>query len=252
MNTSPMPNTPPPTPPPGQPHVDDELPIRAGEVNEDAAPAQADPRPQGELEREVAQWASANRNAFANRRDFNLALCDRLAARGIPPLAGVLRRLGGKGTSTSQSEDVQQWFTALAARLNTLEAQIPLGARRQANTLIEQLWLAARHEVDERVAAPLRAELASAQEAIDKTVNRVRELEAALVAEGQRAAGLSEELQSTRTQAQAAAAGVAGELQAARAALEEAKREHAQAVDRLNAEVAQVRDQAAAEIRQLG
>jgi chromosome segregation protein len=228
-----------------------ELPTSAGELSTDLAQTPVDPRPHSELEREVAQWASANRNAFPNRRDFNLALCDKLAARGIPPTAGALRRLGGKGTSNSQTEDVQHWFTALAARLNTMEAQIPLGARRQANTLVEQLWLAARHEVDNRVAAPLRAELASAQEALDTAAGRLRELEASLAAEADRSNRLTEELHNARTHAQEAADRAEAELQAAKATLEAANREHADALGRISEEMNQDRERFAAEIRQL-
>lgn len=136
-------------------------PPPAPDANDDV---QGEIRPIDELEKEVAKWATENRNAFATRRDFNLALCDRLAARGLQPSYGVLRRLGARGTSSSQSEDVALWYRSLAARLGTLEANIPLGARRQANELIEQLWMRATHEVDERVAAPLRGELAIAQE----------------------------------------------------------------------------------------
>ncbi|MDF2461787.1 MAG: hypothetical protein K0Q43_22 [Ramlibacter sp.] len=242
-----MPNSAPPVQPPS----DGAAPALPGEIDDDTAANPIDPRQQLKLEEEVKTWALENRHVFPNRRDFNIAICDRLAARGIAPLAGVLRRLGGRGTSTSQAEDVRQWFAALAARFNLPQAQIPLGARRQANTLFEQLWLAAKHEIDQGVAAPLRAELASAQEALAAASDRSQQLEKALAAEQERAGGLASELQASQELARDAAERAAGELQALRATLETTKREHAQAIDQANSERERLRASLDAEIRQL-
>ena len=214
-------------------------------------PGPAEPMPRDEAEREVARWAAQHRNAFTSRRDFNLALCDRLAARGIAPLTGLLRRLGGRGTSSSQDDDVRSWYATIAARLGNLEAQIPMGARRQANLLIEQLWLAATNEVEERRAAPLRVELAHVQEQAATQAARIGELEQAVAAERQRTQALGDDLQAASERYRTDVERVQGEVEAARRALAEAVQRHASEADRLRAEVASAKEAHAAEVREL-
>lgn len=215
---------------------------------EDAA---VDPRPVDDLEREVARWAVEHRNQFSTRREFNLALCDRLAARGIPPLAGVLRRLGGKGTSTSQTEDVKVWYTTLSGRLGTLEAQIPLGARRQANSLVEMLWKAAGSEVEQRLAAPLREELAASQTALASREERIQALEGSLATESERSTRLEQELQQARDDLVSATQQAQQDLQQVRSELTTAAALHARQVDSLRDELAAARSSHAAEMRQV-
>lgn len=130
----------------------------------------------GSVEKEVSDWASSSRNEFKTREDYNLAICDRLAARGVPPLAAVVLRVGRWGNAGSITRDVQLWYSRLSVRLTEKEAQIPLGERRVANLLIEQLWATALKEVDTRIGAPLREELASVQQALSE---RVQDLEVA-------------------------------------------------------------------------
>lgn len=126
------------------------------------------------VEQDVSAWASSSRDEFKSREDYNLAICDRLAARGVPPLAAVVLRVGRWGNAGSITRDVQLWYSRLSGRLAAQEAQIPLGERRVANLLIEQLWATALKEVDARIGAPLREELASVQQALSE---RVQDLE---------------------------------------------------------------------------
>lgn len=126
------------------------------------------------VEKDVSAWASSSRDEFKSREDYNLAICDRLAARGVPPLAAVVLRVGRWGNAGSITRDVQLWYSRLSGRLAAQEAQIPLGERRVANLLIEQLWATALKEVDARIGAPLREELASVQQALSE---RVQDLE---------------------------------------------------------------------------
>lgn len=128
------------------------------------------------VEKEVSTWASSSRDEFKSREDYNLAICDRLAARGVPPLAAVVLRVGKWGNAGSITRDVQLWYSRLSGRLSAQEAQIPLGERRVANLLIEQLWASALKEVDARIGVPLREELATVQQSL---VDRVQDLEEA-------------------------------------------------------------------------
>lgn len=210
-----------------------------------------EPRPRDEIEREVAQWASQNRSAFTNRRDYNLAVCDRLASHGIAPLTGVLRRLGGRGTSTSQDEDVRAWYATIATRLGNLEAKIPLGARRQANGLIEQLWTAATREVEERHAAPLRNELASAQEAVATGLARIQELEASLQVERERSSTLSRELEAAANRYRDDTERFQQQVDTARQELATDRERHQRETDTLRSDAAQAANAHAEEIRQL-
>lgn len=128
-----------------------------------------------DAEREVTEWAQAHRAHFASREDYSRAICDRLAAAGVPPVPAMVLRVGRWGNTASVARDVEQWFRGVAARLVAPEPIVPLGARPLANKLIEQLWQAARSEVDERMAAPLRAELATVQEQLSLLKDELRD-----------------------------------------------------------------------------
>lgn len=144
------------------------------QANDSAAPGADDLA--RSVENAVAEWASSSRDEFKSREDYNLAICDRLAARGVPPLAAVVLRVGRWGNAGSIARDVQVWYSRLSSRFAAHEAQIPLGERRVANLLIEQLWATAQKEIDARIGAPLREELASVQQALSE---RVQDLEVA-------------------------------------------------------------------------
>lgn len=124
----------------------------------------------------VAQWASTVRESFGkDRKGYNFAVCDALAAAGIQPTGLSLLRVGRWGTSSSVGTDVGAWYASIASRLTSLEATIPMSARRTANQLLEQLFGVAEQAAGEKVnslleplqeeATRLTEELASAQTA---------------------------------------------------------------------------------------
>lgn len=127
-------------------------------------------RDTSQLEQEVSAWASGARAQFeqnGKRIDYNHVLCDMLAARGLPPNAHLLRRVGQWGNPASINEDVQAWYRGLSERLQAREAQIPITSRLAANQLIEQLWKTATLDVAE----PLRVKLANTQQRCDELVS---------------------------------------------------------------------------------
>lgn len=75
-------------------------------------------------------------------------------------------RVGRWGQASSIAQDVSEWYQTLAGRLNSLEARIPLPARRHANALIEQLFALAGNEAAKTLDAqlqPQRDEIARVQ-----------------------------------------------------------------------------------------
>lgn len=111
----------------------------------------------------ITKWAAQAREGFGrNRRDFNFAACDALAAAGITPTANMILRVGKWGTSTSVQADTREWYKSLASRLQSLESTIPLAARRQANLLLDQLFGVAREAANQTMSeklTPLQQEL---------------------------------------------------------------------------------------------
>lgn len=177
------------------------------------------------VEKEVSTWASSSRDEFKSREDYNLAVCDRLAARGVPPLAAVVLRVGRWGNAGSITRDVQLWYSRLSSRLAAQEAQIPLGERRVANLLVEQLWASALKEVDTRIGVPLRAELATVQQAL---ADRVQDLEDAT----QQLVKVRQDLDAERAGSAAARATMERSLEQLRAQLEQAQKQLAAELSR--------------------
>lgn len=114
---------------------------------------------------EISAWASGQKSSFGrNRRDFNFAVCDALAAAGITPTANMVLKVGHWGTNTSIQADTRDWYQNLGARLRSLESTIPLPARRQANLLLEQLFNIAGETAAQGIndlVVPLQNELTS-------------------------------------------------------------------------------------------
>lgn len=94
---------------------------------------------------DIGAWAASVRQSFGkDRKGYNFAVCDELAKRGVPVNANTVLRIGRWGQNTSVAQDVQDWYKTLASRLQSMEANVPLSARRHANALLDQLFAVAR------------------------------------------------------------------------------------------------------------
>lgn len=156
--------------------------------------ASAEPSYLKAAEAAVAKWAAGVRDSFGrgNRKDFNFAVCDALAAAGLQPTAFAVLRLGHWGNAASIAQDVADWYKTLATRLTSLESSIPLPARRQANALLDKLFEVAKessHTELQALLEPLQAELGATKGTLNETLEseraqalRSQELEQALQA----------------------------------------------------------------------
>lgn len=154
--------------------------------------ATAEPSSLKATEAAVAAWAANVRESFGrgNRKDFNFAVCDALAAAGLQPTAFAVLRLGHWGNAASIAQDVAEWYKTLATRLTSLESSIPLPARRDANTLLDKLFAIAKessHAELQALLKPLQEDLSTAKETLNQTLEseralalRVQELDQAL------------------------------------------------------------------------
>ena len=89
------------------------------------------------------------RQYFETRTEYNFMVADMLASRGIPPNGANVLATGGWGNSSSAAADIKLWYAGLAARLSAGHAAIPDAVRRNANSLIEQLWALANSSTRE-------------------------------------------------------------------------------------------------------
>jgi hypothetical protein len=149
---------------PGEPHPDEKLFKLGGASGTTTKYA----------ETQVTAWAATVRESFGrDRKGFNFAVCDALAAAGVQPNANSVLRAGRWGQNTSVAQDVADWYKTLAERLKNTESNIPLSARRHANTLLDQLFSVARTTANEEYEAklkPLSEQLATTQSALNDSI----------------------------------------------------------------------------------
>ncbi|WP_371436371.1 DNA-binding protein [Polaromonas sp.] len=204
---------------------------------------------------EITAWASAQKASFGrNRRDFNFAVCDALAAAGITPTANMVLKVGHWGTPTSIQADTRDWYQNLGARLRSLESTIPLPARRQANLLLEQLFNIAGETAAQGISdlvvplqneltalqtahAGVQAELENTQLNLSQACNEKNLAEEKLVHLGEAKALLGKELTEIKAKLleerearHAEVRALEGKLSEARQALADAKAAHASAL----------------------
>ncbi len=154
----------------------------------------------------VEGLASIRETQFSagERTLFNSLVCEELARRGEPPNSANVLRCGRWGSTVAVAADVRAWYSRLASEIASRQPEIPDGARRAANALLEQMWAIAYGHAR----SPLVDELAAAR--------------AELEAEKQ----LVKQRTSSLEQLQVAYGGVAEQVRALQGQLEEAKRIH--------------------------
>ncbi len=162
----------------------------------------------------VKGLASIRETQFSagERTLFNSLVCEELARRGEPPNSANVLRCGRWGSTVAVAADVRAWYSRLASEIASRQPEIPDGARRAANALLEQMWAIAYGHAR----SPL--------------VNELEALRAELEAEKQ----LVKQRTSSLEQLQVAYGGVAEQVRALHGQLEEARRIHQ--IDLLDAE----------------
>lgn len=159
-------------------------------------------------EEAVAVWANGVRPLFGReRKNYNFAVCDSLAAAGVIPNANAVLKVGKWGSPPSIAADVAEWFQTLAGRLRAIEANIPLPARRKANDLIEQLFGFAGEQAIEKLRPVVRdyedkeqafvARLQAYEAESDQLRLHLSSLETDLVASQTLLAGLNQQLEAS-------------------------------------------------------
>src|ERR1035437_7436454 len=111
---------------------------------------------------------------------YNHLVCQELARRGEPPNSANVLKCGAWGSSLHVAVDVRSWYAALASKLASRQPNIPDGARRQANELVEQLWSIAYEKAREPLqlqATALREELAAAQQVLADSEVLIKQLQ---------------------------------------------------------------------------
>lgn len=127
-----------------------ELPLPAPTLND------SELRLPGEVDApEFTARLQSLKEQFKNRIEYNLFVCDALAARGVQPNSNSVVKYGRWGSTSNVASDVRIWYASITQRLQTSQAKIPDAARRRANDLIEHLWELA----NELTAQPLGQEI---------------------------------------------------------------------------------------------
>jgi hypothetical protein len=201
-----------------------ELPVLGG-VDLDASAAELEARealaslrlrlpPDWQSEDFVEGLASIRETQFSagERTLFNSLVCEELARRGEPPNSANVLRCGRWGSTVAVAADVRAWYSRLASEIASRQPEIPDGARRAANALLEQMWAIAYGNAR----SPLVDELAAVR----------AELEAERLLVKQRTSSLE--------QLQVAYGGLAEQVRALQGQLDEARRIHQ--IDLLDAE----------------
>lgn len=198
----------------------------------------------GKAEAAVAQWASSMRESFGkDRKGFNFAICDALAAQGIQPTPHGVLRVGHWGQAASIAQDVSEWYRTLAERLSSMEARIPISARRHANTLLEQLFAVATNEAAKTLDAqlqPLHDETARLHAALKEALLHQHQLQ-----QDKQALIAAESLGQQRLQERQ------DQLDAVQITLNEQQARHTQVVSELAAKQQQLHDELLASTVQL-
>ena len=162
--------------------------------------------PDWQSEEFVEGLASIRATQFGSgeRTLFNFLVCEELAKRGESPNSANVLRCGRWGSSVAVAADVRAWYSRLASDLASRQPEIPDGARRAANALLEQMWdIAYVH-----ARSPL--------------VNELEAVKAALEAERQ----ALKERTATLEQLQIAYGAVAEQARALQGQVDEARRVH--------------------------
>lgn len=231
---------------------------QAGAAQASAQPAD-EPSADGDLtrveakarKREVEAWADRNRDMFRSRREFNLAICDQLAVRGLPPLAGTLRAIGGRGAANAQAEDVAAWYADITRRLKRQDPDIPEVSRRLGIELLEQFWALARKDTEGRLVQPLRERLEFLESELAQERQRTGALQATLRETEAEVDTVSAKLNALTQESAQAAERDQRALESAHRQLEEALTAHASDVQRLAGEAAQQRESSARQVADL-
>jgi hypothetical protein len=90
----------------------------------------------------VEGLASIRETQFSagERTLFNSLVCEELARRGEPPNSANVLRCGRWGSTVAVAADVRAWYSRMASEIASRQPEIPDGARRAANALLEQMW----------------------------------------------------------------------------------------------------------------
>ncbi len=162
----------------------------------------------------VEGLASIRETQFSagERTLFNSLVCEELARRGEPPNSANVLRCGRWGSTVAVAADVRAWYSRLASEIASRQPEIPDGARRAANALLEQMWAIAYGHAR----SPLVSDLAAVRAELEAETQLVK----------QRTGSLE--------QLQVAYGGLAEQVRALQGQLDEAKRIHQ--IDLLDAE----------------
>ena len=124
----------------------------------------------------VTQFSAGERTLF------NSLVCEELARRGEPPNSANVLRCGRWGSTVAVAADVRAWYSRLASEIASRQPEIPDGARRAANALLEQMWAIAyghaRSPLVDELAA-VRAELEAEKQLVKQRTSSLEQLQVA-------------------------------------------------------------------------
>lgn len=102
---------------------------------------------------------------YTNREDYNLMICNELAAQGQIPSGNLVRDIGGWGSQAYVQADVAKWASQLQAHgVSTSSGRIPAPLLRQTQTIAENMWATVQQHHQQHVAAPLQQQMQTARD----------------------------------------------------------------------------------------
>jgi hypothetical protein len=128
-------------------------------------------------------------------------VCEELARRGESPNSANVLRCGRWGSSVAVAADVRAWYSRLASDLASRQPEIPDGARRSANALLEQMWDIAYGHARAPLVSELeavKAELESERQALKERTATLEQLQIAYGAVAEQARALQGQVDEAR------------------------------------------------------
>ena len=159
--------------------------------------------PDWQSEEFVEGLASIRATQFGSgeRTLFNFLVCEELARRGESPNSANVLRCGRWGSSVAVAADVRAWYSRLASDLASRQPEIPDGARRAANALLEQMWDIAYGHARSPLVGQLeavKAELEAERQALKERTATLQQLQVAYGAIAEQARALQGQVDEAR------------------------------------------------------